>query len=64
MGAAIFAERDFEMTTKTATADAKFLHRIFLTLVFLTTIAGGMVGFTTVQATSTNTGSACSMFCE
>jgi hypothetical protein len=35
----------------TVKADAKFLRRIFLALVFLTTIAGGMVGFTTVQAT-------------
>jgi hypothetical protein len=32
-------------------ADAKFLRRIFLALIFLTTVAGGMVGFTTVQAT-------------
>ncbi len=35
----------------TVKADAKFLRRIFLGLVFLTTVAGGMVGFTTVQAT-------------
>jgi hypothetical protein len=35
----------------TAKADAKFLRRIFLALVFLTTVAGGMAGFTAVQAT-------------
>ena len=31
-------------------ADAKFLHRIFMGLVLLTLVAGGMVGFTTAQA--------------
>jgi hypothetical protein len=40
-----------EIVNSTAKADAKFLRRIFLALVFLTTIAGGMVGFTAVQAT-------------
>ena len=31
-------------------ADAKFLRRIFLGLVFLTLVTGGMAGLTTVQA--------------
>ena len=33
-------------------ADTKFLRRIFMALVVLTLAAGGMVGFTTAQATT------------
>ncbi len=44
-------------------ADAKFLRRIFMGLVFLTLVTGGMAGFTTVQAMTDKSG-ACIMFCE
>jgi hypothetical protein len=37
----------------TVKADARFLRRIFLGLVLLTLLAGGMAGFTAVQATMT-----------
>ena len=46
----------------TVSADAKFLRRVFLGLVMLTTLAGGMAAFTTVQAKSAN--GVCVMFCE
>lgn len=44
-------------------ADAKFLRRIFMGLVFLTLVTGAMAGFTTVQAMTGSSG-ACVMFCE
>jgi hypothetical protein len=44
-------------------ADAKFLRRIFMGLVFLTVVTGAMAGFTTVQAMTGEPG-ACVMFCE
>ena len=44
-------------------ADAKFLRRIFLGLVFLTLVTGGMAGLTTVQAMSDKSG-ACYIFCQ
>jgi hypothetical protein len=44
-------------------ADAKFLRRIFMGLVFLTLVTGGMAGLTTVQAMTGNTGS-CVIFCQ
>ena len=44
-------------------ADAKFLRRIFLGLVFLTMVTGAMAGLTTVQAMTGKAG-ACVMFCE
>lgn len=44
-------------------ADAKFLRRIFMGLVFLTVVTGVMAGVTTVQAMTGNPG-ACLMFCE
>jgi hypothetical protein len=44
-------------------ADAKFLRRIFMGLVFLTVVTGGMAGLTTVQAMTGAPGS-CVMFCE
>ena len=47
----------------TVQADAKFLRRIFIGLVFLTLVTGGMAGVTTVQAMTGTTG-ACVMFCE
>jgi len=47
----------------TVQADAKFLRRIFLGLVFLTLVTGGMAGVTTVQAMTGAPGS-CAVFCE
>jgi hypothetical protein len=44
-------------------ADAKFLRRVFLGLVFLTLAAGVMAGLTTVQAMSAKTGQ-CILLCE
>jgi hypothetical protein len=44
-------------------ADTKFLRRIFLALVLLTLAAGGMVGFTTAQAT-TDSPTACTVSCQ
>lgn len=44
-------------------ADAKFLRRIFLGLVFLTVVTGTMAGLTTVQAMTGETG-ACVVFCQ
>jgi hypothetical protein len=46
-----------------AQADTKFLRRIFLALVLLTIAAGGMVGFTTAQAT-TDSAAACTVSCK
>ena len=47
----------------TVQADAKFLRRIFMGLVFLTLVTGGMAGLTTVQAMTGNAGS-CMIFCQ
>ncbi len=47
----------------TVTADAKFLRRVFLALVMLTIVAGGMAAFTTVQAMDKAEPGACHFFC-
>jgi len=44
-------------------ADAKFLRRVFLGLVFLTLVTGGMAGLTTVQAMTGHAGN-CLIFCQ
>jgi hypothetical protein len=44
-------------------ADTKFLRRIFVALVLLTLVAGGMVGLTTAQAT-TDVPAACTGSCQ
>jgi hypothetical protein len=49
--------------SSTVQADAKFLRRIFIGLVLLTLVTGGMAAFTTVQAT-TGTAGACVIFCK
>ena len=49
--------------SSTVQADAKFLRRIFMGLVFLTLVTGGMAGLTTVQAMTGNAGS-CMIFCQ
>jgi hypothetical protein len=51
------------VSTSTVQADAKFLRRIFLGLVFLTLVTGGLAGFTTVQAMTGSAGS-CAVSCE
>jgi hypothetical protein len=51
------------IVNSTVKADARFLRRIFLGLVILTTIAGGLAAYTTVQAMTAETGS-CLVFCE
>lgn len=47
----------------TVQADAKFLRRIFLGLVFLTLVTGGLAGLTTVQAMTGAAGN-CSVSCD
>jgi hypothetical protein len=42
--------------SSTVQADAKFLRRVFLGLVFLTLVTGAMAGLTTVQAMTDKTG--------
>lgn len=49
--------------SSTVQADAKFLRRIFMGLVFLTLLTGGMAGLTTVQA-MTGTAGSCMIFCQ
>jgi hypothetical protein len=44
-------------------ADAKFLRRVLLGLVFLTVVTGAMAGFTTVQAMTEATGQ-CVLLCQ
>jgi len=55
-------EWGFEVGT-TVQADAKFLRRIFLGLVFLTLLTGGLAGFTTVQA-MTGSADSCTGNCQ
>jgi len=47
----------------TVQADAKFLRRVFMGLVFLTLVTGAMAGLTTVQAMSAKTGH-CIILCQ
>jgi len=47
----------------TVQADAKFLRRIFLGLVLLTLVTGGLAGLTTVQA-MTDASVTCTANCE
>ncbi len=49
--------------SSTVQADAKFLRRIFMGLVLLTLVTGGMAGLTTVQAMIGVAGS-CMIFCQ
>jgi hypothetical protein len=45
-------------------ADTKFLRRIFLGLVVVTTITGGLAAWTTVQAMNASGTNACVIFCS
>jgi hypothetical protein len=45
-------------------ADAAFLRRVFLALVFVTTVTGGLAAFTTVQAMNAGGSKACLFYCE
>ena len=53
---------DFEVGSSVQ-ADAKFLRRVLLGLVFMTLVTGGLAALTTVQAKSGATGT-CLLFCE
>ena len=54
---------EFSVASTSVQADAKFLRRIFLGLVFMTMVTGAMAGLTTVQAMTGETG-ACVVFCQ
>jgi hypothetical protein len=56
-------EWGFQVASTSVQADAKFLRRIFLGLVFLTLVTGGLAGFTTVQAMTGSSGN-CAISCE
>ncbi len=55
--------REISVST-TVKADAMFLRRVFLALVFVTTVTGGLAAFTTVQAMNASGQKACLFFCE
>jgi hypothetical protein len=48
----------------TVSADAKFLRRVLMVLVALTTISGAVAGLITVQAKANSANADCLMFCE
>lgn len=48
----------------TVKADAAFLRRVFLALVFVTTVTGALAAFTTVQAMNAQGARACMFFCD
>jgi hypothetical protein len=48
----------------TIKADAAFLRRVFLALVFVTTISGALAAFTTVQAMNARGDGSCLIFCN
>jgi hypothetical protein len=48
----------------TLKADATFLRRVFLGLVFVTLVTGGLAAFTTVQAMNAEPGKVCLLFCQ
>ena len=56
-------EWGFQVSTSSVQADAKFLRRIFLGLVLLTLVTGGLAGLTTVQA-MTGAATSCTTGCE
>jgi hypothetical protein len=48
----------------TVKADAAFLRRVFLGLVFLTTVAGGLAAYTAVQARTALQDGSCQVSCD
>jgi hypothetical protein len=54
--------REISVNT-TVKADAMFLRRVFLALVLVTTVTGGLAAFTTVQAMNAVGQKACLFFC-
>jgi hypothetical protein len=48
----------------TLKADAAFLRRVFMALVFVTAMSGGFAALTTVQAMNASGQSACVFFCQ
>ena len=59
----VSVEGDYRVNN-TVKADAAFLRRVFLALVFVTAISGGFAAFTTVQAMNAEAGKACVFFCN
>jgi hypothetical protein len=59
----VSVEGEFLVNT-TVKADAAFLRRVFLALVFVTTVTGGLAAFTTVQAMNASGQKACMFFCD
>jgi hypothetical protein len=53
-----------KFVNNTIKADAAFLRRVFLALVFVTTVTGGLAAFTTVQAMSAQGVKPCMFFCN
>jgi hypothetical protein len=52
------------LVNTTVKADAAFLRRVFMALVFVTTVTGGLAAFTTVQAMNASGQKACVFFCD
>jgi hypothetical protein len=48
----------------TVKADAAFLRRVFLAMVFVTSVTGGLAAFTTVQAMNAKGQPVCMFFCD
>jgi hypothetical protein len=48
----------------TVKADAAFLRRVLVALVFVTVVTGGLAAFTTVQAMNAAGQKTCVMFCD
>jgi hypothetical protein len=62
--AGVSASKGIGSVNTTVKADAAFLRRVFLALVFVTTISGGLAAFTTVQAMNASGQNTCMMFCN
>jgi hypothetical protein len=59
----VSVQGDLSVNT-TVKADAAFLRRVFVALVFVTMVTGGLAAFTTVQAMNAAGKAACVMFCN
>jgi hypothetical protein len=59
----VCVEGDLSVNT-TVKADAAFLRRVFLALVLVTTVTGGLAAFTTVQAMNAASHKSCVFFCN
>jgi hypothetical protein len=61
--AGVLASKGFSVSN-TVKADAAFLRRVFVALVFATAVTGGLAAFTTVQAMNASGQKACMFFCS